>query len=537
MKPALAVLSALVLLAGAALADTPAGPPLATIDLATRAGASLAQAQWRTQGVRFVPVAHRAPDAEGQPNGAEVEAITIEPRAGIAEYDDSRWERIAPEALSRRLGNGRVSFAWYRTVVTIPERVGDFDPTGATVVFHATVDDYAEVWVDGEIARTLGQRGGSVIAGWNAPNRVVAARGVKPGQRIALALFAGNGPLSDPPANFVWVREARLEFFATPSAEPRAIAPAEVNVEVERLDPRIDAIVPRNPKVWKLAEGFQFTEGPVWVPERRVLLFSDPNANRIYEYDPANEGTLRVFRERSGYDGADVAEYRQPGSNGLARDPRSGAIAVAEHGRHRISLLGSDGARTLVDAYQGKRLNSPNDLAFRSDGTLYFTDPPFGLPRLFDDPRKALPYSGVYALREGKLQLLATELSGPNGIAFSPDEKHLYVANWDERRKIVMRWDVRRDGGLANGRVFFDMTAAPGAEALDGIEVDRAGNLFVSGPGGVWILAADGTHLGTLRAPQLPANFAFGEDGHTLFLAARTGLYRTRLLSAGSARE
>jgi gluconolactonase len=220
----------------------------------------------------------------------------------------------------------------------------------------------------------------------------------------------------------------------------------------------------------------------------------------------------------------------------LARNPQSGVITVAEHGRHRISELASGGsAPTLVADYQGKRLNSPNDLVFRSDGTLFFTDPPFGLPRAFDDPRKELSFSGVFALRRGKLRLLATDVTGPNGIAFSPDERFLYVTNWDESKKVVMRYAVARDGALSGGRVFFDMTRAPGAEALDGLKVDREGNLFVSGPGGVWILAADGTHLGTLRAPRLPANLAWGEDGKTLFLTARSGLYKTRVSIEGAA--
>ncbi len=301
-------------------------------------------------------------------------------------------------------------------------------------------------------------------------------------------------------------------------------------MEVERLDPRLDRIVPQNPKVWKLAEGFQFTEGPLYLRDRGVLLFSDPNANRIYEYDPRGEGALRVFRERSGYDGADLAEYGQPGSNGLTLDSH-GAITLAEHGRHRVSQLDARGrTRVLADRFEGKRLNSPNDLVFRSDGALFFSDPPFGLPKFFEDPRKELPFSGVYSLREGRLRLLTRELSGPNGLAFSPDERLLYVTNWDEARKVVMRYEIARDGSLAGGRVFFDMTAAPGAEALDGIKVDREGNLYVSGPGGLWILSPDGVHLGTLRAPRLPANLTWGDaDGHTLYLTARSGLYKTRL--------
>ena len=541
MKRALLGFALLAPLAGfAAAPPLPSGTPLATIDLATSAGAALAGAQWRYSDVRIVPTQHRAPDADGQPTGAPIATYTIEPRAGRADFDDSAWEAIAPESLALRRGNGRVAFNWYRITVTVPEKIGAFDPSGSTVVFQATVDDYAEVWIDGEIPRAIGQRGGSVAAGWNAPNRIVAARNVKPGQKISIALFGGNGPLSDPPANFIWVREARLEIFATESAEPYAIAPAEVNVEVERLDPRIDRIVPQNAKIWKLAEGFQFTEGPLWLADRSRLLFSDPNANRIYEYDPAAEagaGGLRVFRENSGYAGADIAEYGQPGSNGLARNPKTGRLTLDEHGRHRVSELGADGeARTLADAFEGKRLNSPNDLVFRSDGTLYFSDPPFGLPKFFDDPRKQLPYSGVYSLRGGKLRLQTTELTGPNGVAFSPDEKFLYVTNWDEQKKVVMRYDVARDGALSNGRVFFDMTSAAGTEALDGIKLDREGHLYVSGPGGLWIIAPDGTHLGTLRGPRLPANFAWGEDGKTLFLTARSGLYKTRLLIEGAGR-
>lgn len=521
----------------AAEPPVPSGTPLATLDLATSAGASLAKAAWRYSDVRIAPTQHRAPDADGQPTGAPITSYTIEPRAGRADFDDSAWQVIAPETLVARRGQGRLTFNWYRIELTIPEKIGAFPTAGSTAVFQTTVDDYAEVWIDGEIPRALGQRGGSVVAGWNAPNRVVAARNVKPGQKLSIALFGGNGPLSDPPANFIWVREARLEFFATQSAEPYAITPAEVNVEVERLDPRIDRIVPQNAKIWKLAEGFRFTEGPLWLADRSVLLFSDPNANRIYEYDPAGEGALRVFREKSGYDAADLAEYGQPGSNGLARNPQTGVLTIAEHGRHRISELDlRGGVRSLADSYAGKRLNSPNDLVFRSDGTLFFSDPPFGLPKFFDDPRKQLPFSGVYALKAGRLRLLAKELTGPNGVAFSPDEKFLYVTNWDERKKVVMRYAVGRGGALRDGRVFFDMGGAPGAEALDGIKVDREGHLYVSGPGGLWILAPDGTHLGTLRGPRLAANFAWGEDGKSLFLTARSGLYKTHLLIAGAGR-
>lgn len=188
------------------------------------------------------------------------------------------------------------------------------------------------------------------------------------------------------------------------------------------------------------------------------------------------------------------------------------------------------------DRYDSRRLNSPNDLVYRSDGALYFTDPPFGLPKVFDDARKELPWSGVFRVKDGQVTLLTTELAGPNGLAFSPDERFLYVGNWDPARKVVMRYEVTPEGALTNGLVFFDMTQAPGEEAIDGIKVDRDGHVYVSGPGGLWILSPEGRHLGTIRTPELPANFAWGEaDRRTLYLAARTGLYRLRLNVPGAA--
>jgi gluconolactonase len=302
-----------------------------------------------------------------------------------------------------------------------------------------------------------------------------------------------------------------------------------VNVEVIRLDPAIDAIVPPNPKMFKLAEGFQFTEGPVWVRDGSYLLFSDPNANTIYKYVPAKT-ELSVFRTPSGYSGPDVAEYGQPGSNGLTLDAE-GRLTINEHGNHRVTRMESDGRLTvLADSFEGKRLNSPNDLVYRSDGTLFFTDPPFGLPKFFDDHRKQLPYSGVFSLNKGKLRLISTDLKGPNGIAFSPDEKYLYVTNWDDTKKVIMRYEVLPNGSVRNGLVFFDMTSTKGEDALDGLKVDRAGNLYVSGPGGLWILSPEGKHLGTIVGPKHPHNFAWGDDdGRTLYLCAKSGLYRMQL--------
>jgi gluconolactonase len=516
-------------------ADVPSGKPEATIDLGTDDGTRAVKASWRYSDTRIVEVDFVGPGADRQPTGAPVKTYDYTPHAGGADFDDSKWEVIDPTTLDQRRGQGRLGFNWYRIRLTVPELIGDFDPTGTTAVFETSLDDYAEIWIDGELSRALGQSGGSVVAGWNATNRLVVGRNVKPGQQIQLAIFGINGPLSNPPTNFIYLRYAKLSFYKTEPG-PVALTPSEVNVEVVRNDPMMNEVVGPNPKVFKLAEGFQFTEGPVWLHRGGYLLFSDPNANTIYKYTPNGneEGKLEVFRTPSGYSGADVAEYGQPGSNGLTVDPQ-GRLTINEHGNHRVVRLENDGKVTvLADSYQGKRLNSPNDLVYRSDGTLFLTDPPFGLPKFFDDPRKELNFSGIYSIYKGKLQLISTDFTGPNGIAFSPDEKYLYVGNWDEKKKVVMRYEVNGDGTLRNGKLFFDMTAAPGEDALDGIKVDQKGNLYVSGPGGLWIISPAGAHLGTVIAPKHIHNMAWGdEDGKTLYLCARSGLYRMRLNVAG----
>ena len=530
--PRALLLAALGLLGGMlTAAPVPAAPralgPLegradAIVDLRTRAGVDLVRGQWRYGDARIVEVDFRAVGTDLTPSGPPVRTHDYEPHAGVAGFDDRAWPVVEPEGLEARRGSGRLSLGWYRIKVTIPERVGAIDPTGATVVLEVVVDDYAEVWVDGRLPRVVGRRG-PLVAGFNAPNRVVLTRDARPGQEIQVAVLGINGPISDPPANYIWVRSATLDFYQSRPADrqPRL-------GEVIRLDPALDAIVAADARVEKIAEGFEFTEGPVWVRDGGYLLFSDPNANQIYSWSP--ESGVAVYRTKSGYSGVDVAQYGQPGSNGLTLD-REGRLTINEHGNRRVTRLEKNGVLTvLADRYQGKRLNSPNDLVYRADGSLYFTDPPFGLPRFHEDPRKELPWSGVYRLSGGRLTLLTTELSGPNGIAFSPDERYLYVTNWDPRRKVVMRYEMEPDGSLARGRVFFDMGGAPGEEALDGMKVDRQGNLYVSGPGGLWIISAEGHHLGTIRTPELAANFAWGdEDGRTLYMTARTSLYRIRL--------
>jgi len=518
-------------------AGVPTGKPEASIDLGSSGGVALVKADWRYSDTRIVEVDFRGPGQDKQPTGVPVKTFDYTPHAGGVEFDDSKWEVISPTTLDQRRGNGRLGFNWYRLKLTIPDRIGDFDPAGSTAVFETSLDDYAEIWVDGELSRAPGQSGGSVIAGWNATNQLVVGRNVKPGQQIQLAIFGINGPLSNPPTNFIWMRYARLTFYKS-APGPVVLTPSEVNVEVVRNDPAMNEIVGPNPKVYKLADGFLFTEGPVWVnKDGGYLLFSDPNANTIYKYVPndSEQARLEVFRTRSGFSGADVAEYGQPGSNGLTLDPQ-GRLTINQHGNRRVVRDEKDGAQTvLADTYEGQRLNSPNDLIYRSDGTLFFTDPPFGLPKFFNDPRKELTFSGVYSIYRGKVQLVAKDFTGPNGIALSPDEKYLYVGNWPvaeigDRNKAVMRYEVQPDGTLKNGKLFFDFGNAPGEDGLDGIKVDLKGNLYVSAPGGLWVISPAGKHLGTIITPRHVHNMAWGDaDGKTLYLCARAGLYRIRL--------
>jgi gluconolactonase len=265
----------------------------------------------------------------------------------------------------------------------------------------------------------------------------------------------------------------------------------------------------------------------VWSPDG-ALLFSSPNTNVIYRWTPG--GAVSVFRPKSGYSGVDIGRYAQPGSNGLTFDPQ-GRLTICQHGNRRVIRVEPHGNITvLADAFAGRRLNSPNDLVYRSDGTLYFTDPPFGLPGTFDDPARELPFSGVFRVNERDgVRLVTDGLTGPNGLAFSPDERYLYVGNWDLEHKVVMRYSADETGDLAHGAVFFDMTGAPGDDAIDGLKVDEAGNVYACGPGGVWVIAPDGRHLDTIELPEAPHNLAWGDaDGRTLYVTALTSIYRLR---------
>jgi gluconolactonase len=310
--------------------------------------------------------------------------------------------------------------------------------------------------------------------------------------------------------------------------------PDPVPGKIVREDPRLDQLVPSNAVLEVLASGFQWAEGPVWIKEGSFLLFSDVPRNSIMKWK--EDTGITLFMHPSGYTG--VADYgHEPGSNGLTVDPR-GRLVLCEHGDRRISRMEWDGGKqTIVDNYLGKRLNSPNDLIFKSTGDLYFTDPAYGLPKYFEDPRRELDFCGVYRVQPGgKISLLTREMTRPNGLAFSPDEKILYVAQSDAKQALWMAFPVLEDGLLGKGRIFNDVTSLvdklPGLP--DGMKVDCHGNLFATGPGGVHIIAPDGTRLGRIETGQPTGNCAWGEDGSSLFITANHYLCRIRTRTKGA---
>jgi gluconolactonase len=484
-----------------------AGRPDSIVDLQTDEGVALVGGRWRYSDAKVQEIDFVALGSPEDPLGPGQT-----PNRTYDVVRDGASRALSPAETQLRLGNGRVCFNWYEIEVTIPQRVGDFDPAGSTVVFEVVIDDYAEVWVNGELPVAIGDTGGRTVGGFNAPNRVVLTRDARPGETFSIAVFGINGPISASPRNYIWMRTATLDFYA---GERAPVAwPAELQVDGDLV-----GILPAEAALERIAGGFEFTEGPVWAPDG-ALLFSSPNTNAIYRW---KDGAVTVFRSKSGYTGADIGRYHQPGSNGLTFSP-GGLLTICQHGNRRVIRVNPHGDITvLADGFEGKRLNSPNDLVYRSDGTLYFTDPPFGLA---DPADGELGFSGVFRVHDGDVSLLASELLGPNGLAFSPDERWLYVGNWDFERIVVMRYDP--DTG--EGSVFFDMTAAEAGDAIDGIKVDREGNLYVCGPGGIWVLSPEGRHLGTLKLPETPHNLAWGDaDGRTLYITALTSVYRLRL--------
>lgn len=330
-----------------------------------------------------------------------------------------------------------------------------------------------------------------------------------------------------------WRLLVALVVFAptTMAAEPSS-NPSRFGV-IDRLDSRFDQLVPTDAKLEKLADGFEWSEGPVWVRDGGYLLFSDIPRNSVMKWMPQSQVSL--FLKPSGYTGPD-GWGEEPGSNGLLINS-SGRLVLCQHGDRRVAELQEDRSfKTLVDRYEGKRLNSPNDGVYHSSGDLYFTDPPYGLPKGWDDPHRELDFCGVYRLsKDGRLTLLTKEMTRPNGIGLSPDEKTLYVAQSDPSAALWKAFDVKSDGTLGPGRVFRDVTdwvnKKPGLP--DGLKIDQHGNLFATAPGGVHVFAPDGTHLGSIDTGERTANCAWGDDGSTLYICADMYLCRIKTATKG----
>ena len=308
--------------------------------------------------------------------------------------------------------------------------------------------------------------------------------------------------------------------------------------EIEVLDPAMKKLVPADAKIEVLCDGFDWSEGPVWVPDQACLLFSNIPQNAIVRWSERS-GCIGYLKP-AGYTGS-APRGGESGTNGLALD-LEGRLIMCQHGDRRVARMDAplDKPRpkfvTLADKFQGKRLNSPNDLVVHSSGAIYFTDPPYGLEGNMDDPAKELPFQGVFRIApDGKVTLITKELERPNGIALSPDEKTLYVANSHLPNPVIMKFSLQADGDVGEGRPLFDAHVLPATllGSCDGMTVDQHGNLFATGPGGVLVLAPDGKHLGTILTTQRTANCKFGEDGSTLFITADNYLLRVRTSTKG----
>ena len=323
------------------------------------------------------------------------------------------------------------------------------------------------------------------------------------------------------------------------AAPSQAVPPANpepaVFGRIMRLDPRFDALLGIHARLQRVTGGHAWLEGPVWNSREGYLLYTDIPHNAVFKFAPGHGPKL--FLKPSGYSGDRPFAGKEPGANGLTFDAQ-GRLVLAEHGDRRVTRLEANGSRTvLADRYRGKRLNSPNDVVFKSNGDLYFTDPPFGLPGTFTDPARELDFCGIYRLtRSGELTLLARDIGAPNGIAFSPDERTLYVTDVDPARPAWLAYDVQPDGTIANGRVLRAagdwMRSRPGGP--DGLKTDKAGNIFAAGPGGVYVFAPDGAHLGTIETGVATSNVAWGEDGSVLYITASTAVYRIKLATYGA---
>ena len=302
---------------------------------------------------------------------------------------------------------------------------------------------------------------------------------------------------------------------------------------IERLQPELNELIPPTSTIEVLSEGYEWTEGPVWVPSENMLLFSDIPPNSIFKWKEGEGASL--FLKPAGYTG-EIERVGEPGSNGLVLDSQ-GRLVLCQHGDRRMARLVGDlknpepRYETIVSHYQGKRFNSPNDAVYSRSGDLYFTDPPYGLEGNVNDPAKEIPFQGVYRLKAGasEAELLLDSLSRPNGIALSPNENKLYVANSDQQKAIWMEYTLQGDQ-LIDGKVFYDATSLVGTEKglPDGLKIHSSGAVFATGPGGVWIFNSDGKVLGKIRTGEATANCAFDDQENYLYITADMYLLRVR---------
>jgi gluconolactonase len=315
---------------------------------------------------------------------------------------------------------------------------------------------------------------------------------------------------------------------------PAMVFAADFTPKIERLDPALDALLPSDAPIEQLAEGFTWSEGPTWF--QNSVVFSDVPENIIYQWKPGAK-TATVFMKPSGLLSPRPG-FREQGSNGLGVDA-DGRLLICQHGERRIARVEKEGTQTaLADRFEGKRFNSPNDLARRKNGDLYFTDPPYGLEGLNKSPLKELDFNGVFRLSaEGKVSAVVRDLPFPNGIGLSPDETVLYVAVSEGNAPRVMAYNIHADGSVANGRVFFDATSLKSPEkkgSCDGLKVDVKGNVWATGPGGVLIISPAGKLLGTVLTGQATGNCCWGDDGSTLYITADMFLYRVKTKTKGA---
>ena len=313
--------------------------------------------------------------------------------------------------------------------------------------------------------------------------------------------------------------------------EPEPLRESKGSIFV--ADPALEDLIDTGAAIEVLAEGYDWSEGPLWLPDQQMLIFSDVPRTTIFSW--SEEKGAGVYMSPSGFTGENF-QGSEPGSNGLALN--RGELILCQHGNRAVSLMRAALDRPepnyepLAEDYKGKRFNSPNDLVFDRAGNLYFTDPPYGLPGGMEDQGKELEFQGVYRVTpEGDIQLLTDELTRPNGLALSPDEKTLFVSNSDPEKAIWMAYALDEEGQISEGKVFYDVTEwVPKEKGLpDGMKVDDAGNVFATGPGGVWIFSPEGRHLGTIKTGEATANCAFNEDKTVLYMTADSYLLRVKL--------